>query len=50
MTPNEWKEMTEAEKQTYREIVDIIEKENKKLLRSYRYWTHKAEKKEENEE
>jgi DNA replication initiation complex subunit (GINS family) len=50
MTPNEWKEMTEAEKQTYLELLDIIEKENRSLLRSYRYWSNKKEKEDENEE
>lgn len=49
MTPNEWKEMTEDEKQTYREIAETIEKQNKTLLRSYRYWSNKKEKEDENE-
>ena len=51
MTIDEWKEMTSEERQTYIELVNIIEKENRSLLRSYRYWSNKYdEKEEENEE
>lgn len=50
MTATEWKEMTESERQIYIELLDEIEKQNKKLLRSYHYWSNKKEKEEENEE
>lgn len=47
MTIDEWKSMTEEEKQTYIKMAEEIERQNKSLLRSYRYWSNKAEKESE---